>query len=140
MTTEPDGAKCVACGFVTTAPGARCPRCKCLWQTQQQVRGRGVALIVLGGLLSGGMAFLLLWMGSAMHPEISKTSSSFTGTRSDAVFIFGLLGAVLVLGITSFITGVWQVVTGRVSRTLRLTMLAVGLLVLVLAATFYLKS
>ncbi len=140
MTTEPDGGKCVACDFVAANPAGRCPRCNRPWQTTQQVRGRGVALIVLGGLLSGGMAYLLLWMGSAMHPEISKTSNSFTSTRSAAAFIFVILGAILALGITGFITGVWQVVTGRVNRALRIMLLAEGLLVLALALAFYFKS
>ncbi len=144
MTTEPEGGKCVVCGFVTAHPAERCPRCNRPWQTDQQagqqVRGRGVALIVLGALLSVGMAFLLLWMSAALKPEISRTSSSFTGTRSDAVFIFGILGAVLALGITGLITGVWQVVTGRVNRALRITLLVEGLLVLALAATLYLKN
>lgn len=97
-------------------------------------------MIVLGVLLSGGMTGLLLWMVSVMHPEISQTRSSFTGTRSDAAFIFGILGAILVLGITGFITGVWQAVTGRSNRTLTLATLAVGLLALVLATIFYGKS
>ncbi|MBI1761778.1 MAG: hypothetical protein HYR56_10120 [Acidobacteria bacterium] len=140
MTTEPEGGKCVSCGFVTANPAERCPRCNRPWQTDQQVRGRGLALIVLGGLLSGGMTLLLLWVSSAMYPALSQTRSSFNGTRGDAVFIFGILGAVLVLGLTGFIAGVWQVVTGQVNRALRITMLAEGLLVLLLALNFYFKS
>ena len=108
--------------------------------TSQQVRQRGIALIVLGVLLSGGMIFLWLWMFSIMHPEISRASGSFTGTRSDAAFIFGITGAVLVLGITGFITGVYQAVTGRVNQTLRIVTVVVGLLAFVLAAIFYLKN
>lgn len=108
--------------------------------TSQQVRQRGAALIVLGFLLSGGMAFLLLWMASVMHPEISRTSSSFTGTRSDAAFIFGILGTILVLGITSLITGVWQAATGRTNRVLTIATVTVGLLGMALSAVFYLKS
>lgn len=109
-------------------------------QTVQQVRGRGIALMVIGGLLSGGMIYLLLFVASIMHPEITRATSRFTGTRSDAAFIFGILGTILVFGITGFITGVWQVVTGRVNRVLTITMLAVGLLVAALALIFYFKS
>lgn len=108
--------------------------------TTEQVRQRGVVMIVLGVLLSGGMTCLLLWMFSVMHPGISRTSNSFTGTRTDAAYIFGILGTVLVLGITSFVTGVWQIVTGRVSQVLRIAILAVGLLAFALAMIFYLKS
>jgi hypothetical protein len=108
--------------------------------TSQQIRQRGIALVVLGILLLGGMSCLLLWLFSIMHPAISKTSSSFTGTRSDAAFIFGIMSAVLVLGIAGFITGVCQVVTGRVNRALRIATLAMGLLVFALATIFYLKS
>jgi hypothetical protein len=109
-------------------------------QTSQQVRQRGVVMLVLGVLLSGGMSCLLLWMFSVMHPAISRTSSSFTGTRTDATFIFGILGTVLVVGIMGCITGIWQIVTGRVSQMLRIASLAGGLLAFALALIFYLKS
>lgn len=108
--------------------------------TSRQVRQRGIALIVLGIPLSGCMAYLLLWMASILHPEISRTSSSFTGTPGDAAFICGILGAIFVLGITSVITGVWQAVTGRANRALTLAIVAVGLLGMALAAIFYLKN
>jgi hypothetical protein len=106
----------------------------------RRVRIVGAALSVLGAGLSIGMAYLLLVISHAMRPVASGGGGSFTGTPRDATFIYAILGAVLVFGITSTITGVWQIVAGRRSLLLSGAVLLVGLVTVVLVALFQLQG
>jgi hypothetical protein len=117
----------------------RCPKCNRRLQNSQQLRVRGIALVVLGLCLSLGMAYLIWVMAITMRHKVGGPASSFTGTPRDAALIFGILGAVLVFGITSLSTGLWQIAFGRPNRLLSGAVLVLGLVTVVLAVVFSLQ-
>jgi len=88
-------------------------------------------LIVIGAALSIGMAYLLAVVSEAMRR--SGGGGGFTGTPRDAALILAILRAVLVFGITSMITGVWQAIVGRRSLLLSGIVLLLGLVIVALA-------
>jgi len=118
----------------------RCPQCNRGLQTNQQVRLRGMALVVLGGVLFVGMAYLIWVMANIMRHKVGGPTSSFTGTPRDAAFIFGILGVVLVFGFTSLSTGLWLVTFGRPNRLLSGAVLALGLVAVALSVLFWFQK
>ncbi len=140
MTTESAPRKCFSCGFETTSDMSRCPKCNRGLQTSQQVRVRGMALVVLGAGLSAGMAYLIWIIANIMRHPRGGPTSSFTGTPRDATLIFGILSVVLVFGATSLITGLWQVIFRRPNRLLSAAVLVLGLVRVVLVVLFHLKA
>jgi len=98
----------------------------------------GALLSIIGAGLSLGMAYLLVVVGQAMRP--SAGGGSFTGTPRDTTYFYAILGAVLVFGITSLITGVWQVIVGRRSLLLSAVVLLMGLATVVLVVLFQLQG
>jgi hypothetical protein len=140
MTTEAAPRKCFSCGFETTSAIRRCPECNRGLRTSQQVRVLGMVLVVIGAGLSAGMAYLIWIIANIMRNRGGGAASSFTGTPRDAAFIFGILGLVLAIGVTSVSTGLWQVIFGRPNRLLSMTALALGLVTVALAVLFQLKG
>jgi len=140
MMAEAPTRKCFSCGFETTDAISRCPKCNRRLQTTQQLRARGVALAVIGAGLSGGMAYLILVIGNIMRHKPGEQASSFTGTPQQATLIFGVLGAVLVFGIASLITGLWQIIFGRPNRLLSGAVLVLGLVIVVIAVMFSMQK
>lgn len=138
--TEAAPRKCFSCGFESTAPVKRCPKCNRGLRTRQQIRATGIVLLVLGTGLSGGMAYLIWVIANIMRHKSNGSTSSFTGTPRDAAYIFGILGMVLVFGITSLSTGLWQIIIGRPNRLLSGAVLVLGLVLVVLAVVFGLQS
>jgi uncharacterized membrane protein len=100
----------------------------------------GMVLVVIGAGLSAGMAYLIWIIANIMRNRGGGAASSFTGTPRDAAFIFGSLGLVLAIGVTSVSTGLWQVIFGRPNRLLSMTALALGLVTVALAVLFQLKG
>ena len=109
----------------------RCPGCHRSFITSTRVRVVGALLIVIGAALSIGMAYLLAVVSEAMRR--SGGGGGFTGTPRDAALILAILRAVLVFGITSMITGVWQAIVGRRSLLLSGIVLLLGLVIVALA-------
>ena len=138
MTTAPSSYRCGSCGFEAPGQLARCPRCNRASPPSGRVRVVGALLSIIGAGLSLGMAYLLVVVGQAMRP--SAGGGSFTGTPRDATYITAILGAVLVFGITSLITGLWQVIVGRRSLLLSAVVLLVGLATVVLVVLFQLQG
>jgi hypothetical protein len=128
-----DFTKCWNCGFETYRLVASCERCGATMQSRRWARRYGAVLLVIGLLLSAGMAILLQAMlPTLLHPGVQMSGSTFTGSAAMANFVILLLGTVLVFGLTSLGYGAYQVVTGKRSRTVVRAMLAiVGALYLV---------
>ena len=54
------------------------------------------------------------------------STTSFSGTRMEAVMIFGILGIVWVFGLTSLAGGIWQARHGRRNKKLTAIILWLG--------------
>ena len=136
MAAEPSSNRCGSCGVEVAGRPERCPSCHRRFVTSTQVRVSGVLLSVIGAALSVAMAYLLVVVAQAMRPSGSAARGAFTGTPRDATLIFAILGGVLALGVTSLVTGVWQVTVGRRSLLLSALVLVLGLVVAALAILF----
>lgn len=111
---------CFRCDFESPDPGlTRCPRCRRPMLTGREVRGRGWVLAVLGTFLAAFMA-VLTWVVYDVMDQTGRpgATSSFTGTRTQAFFIFLLFGAVFLFGVASLANGVHQIRSGRRNRGL----------------------
>jgi len=69
------------------------------------------------------MGYISLWAIDAAG------KGRFTGTQQEKLLIFGLFGVLLTFGFWSFVTGLWQVVTGRRNKILAWLVVGLGLLI-----------
>ena len=122
---------CNRCGAETDEPLGNCPRCGRRLHKTSTVRALGWVLVVLGGLLSAFMAWLVVFFTRLIeHSDEPGATTRFTGTASDATFAYGVFAVVLALGLTFVLAGVWQIVYGRRNKKLVFVALA-------LSAVFY---
>lgn len=84
--------------------------------------GTGAFLVAL----IGGVAFLMI------RVMTGQTADRFSGSTSDAVFIFGVLYLVALLGGAAIAAGVWQLRYGRRNRKLALFVLGLGFMFFIL--------
>ena len=100
----------------------------------------GMALVIIGAGLSAGMAYLILVIANIMRERGRGLTTAFTGTPREAGLIFGILGLVLVIGLTSMSTGLWQVIFGRPNRLLSMAVLVTGLVTVGLTVFFWFQG
>ena len=83
------------------------------------IRRRGWVLIVIGPLLSGGIAALAAVVASLVNrPTPPGGLPSYTGSHALLVDTFELFGLLFVFGLVSLANGVYQVRHSRQSRPL----------------------
>lgn len=122
---------CERCRFETAEPLGNCPTCGKALRKTSTVRALGWVLVVLGGLLSAFMAWLVVFFTRLIaHADEPGATTRFTGTASDITFAYSVFGVVLALGLTFVLAGAWQIVYGRRNKKLVFVALA-------LAAVFY---
>lgn len=106
-----------------------CPQCRGSMQKSSTIRRSGWVLVCTGSFLILLMAGLTVIMANIMlNPGDSRTSSHFTGTSQDAMFMFGVFGLVFAIGFASLAAGIWQVKYGK--RNMKLTIAVLGLAIL----------
>lgn len=132
-------SSCFSCGHVTNETGGKCPNCGRRLRTAKQVRRLGwmqlligVFLIGLMGTITYNLAPLLLQAGE------SAGGARFTGTPQQAQLILALFGMVLLFGLGSLVSGVWQIRTGRRNKWLFIMMVA--LFLVLIGFSWYLRS
>ena len=135
-------SSCYSCGNITNEVGDKCPKCGKRLRTAKQVRRLGwlqlligVFLVGLMGTITYSLAPLLLQAGESAG---SSSSARFTGTTQQAQLILALFGMVLVFGLGSIVSGVWQIKTGR--RNKWLFILMVALFLILIGFSWYLRS
>jgi hypothetical protein len=120
-----DLSSCWSCGYQTYQFRSTCPQCGAGLLSRRWSRRFGTILIVLGLALTVGMIVLLAKLSPLLlHPGTSVGGTRFTGTRAQALMIWGVLSAVLAFGATTTAYGVWQAATGRRNRNVAFAMLA----------------
>ena len=96
-------------------------------QTSVEIRVRGFLMVVLGGCLVAFMGYISLWMLTPAG-DGGPGHSRFTGTHEQMLMIAGLFGLIIVLGLISFITGLWQLILGRRNRLFVRAIVGLGIL------------
>jgi hypothetical protein len=133
-----DISACVFCGYETHRFVSHCPRCGHGVQSRRWSRRFGAALAVCGLLISAGMGAVLFTMTPLLlRPGVSVGGTRFSGTPTQAILIFGLLVAILTLGVATTLYGLWQTRTGRRDRRVIYFAMALALALLVTAWAIY---
>ncbi len=79
------------------------------------VKLRGCILVVLGPLLSVGMAWLIYWLTMTIQHH---TASTWNGDMQITAQAFGIFWSVLVFGLAAFAAGVSLLWRGRIGPVL----------------------
>lgn len=97
------------------------------------IRRRGWLLLLIGLFLIGLMGTITfnLAPGLLFPGETLADGSRFTGTAEQAQFIFGIFALVIMFGVMSATSGLWQIVTGRRNKTLVVVMLVLFVALLI---------
>ena len=103
---------CFKCGFQAVTAEKHCRKCKRKLQTSRSIRIRGILLVLCGGFLVAFMGYILVWMLDAFR-NTDALHARFTGTHEQMLLILGLCGTVILFGVISFATGLYQAILGR---------------------------
>ena len=125
---------CPQCRFRPRQWVNDCPQCGGVIESPQRVRTMGWVAVVLGVLLSVGMAALMVVVGGLFR------GPGFTGDASMVAFVYGVLGLILLLGIASAATGTWQVRRGTRNPRMAAAVLMLGLAYVVALAVYSLRT
>lgn len=128
MTSTDQMRLCYKCDYATTQPLKVCPQCgQQQFRTAGQIRTLGWVLAVIGAGLTIFMAWLSVVVGQViLLPNLPGTTARFTGGPSMVLFIVGIFGVVLAIGIASFLAGVFQIRNGRRNKSLVKVMLVLA--------------
>lgn len=109
---------CFGCGRSAAEPADKCPKCGRRLLTAKQVRRLGWVQFAAGLFLVGMMGAVTYYVAPMMlRPGVETAGGSrFTGTAGQALTIFVLFGLVIFFGLTSMVSGLYQVKTGRRNR------------------------
>jgi len=133
-------SSCYSCGHVTSEVAAKCPKCGKRLRTAKQVRRLGWLQLLIGIFLVGLMGTITYNLAPLMFPvgETQSNGARFTGTPEQAQLILGLFGMVIVFGLGSILSGLWQIKTGRRNKWLFIIM--VVLFVALILFSWFLRS
>jgi len=106
---------CPACGHQFRFGLDTCPRCTHRLAVSPTYRAWGILFLITGNALCLVMTFLF-WSAAriVLHTGQPGATSSFSGTRAQAVMVLGILAAVLAIGLLMVGGGAYALVRGRV--------------------------
>lgn len=110
------------CNYTTSEVLTRCPKCGQRLITPQTFKLLGWLLLFLGGLLALAAVSLTILVAPRL-PEVR-------GGLSGRLFILGVFGFLLAVGLTFMTAGLWQVLFGKRSQSL----VALGIVLLLALA------
>lgn len=115
------------CSFQTHEPIHKCLKCgRPIWTTNQ-------FRLISSLLIFCGLFFILLGGGliyAVASIDNNSSGTRFTGSEAQKIFILGIFGVMIAIGLSVLAAGLWQVIFGRANRRLiyiLLTLFMVGL-------------
>ena len=102
---------CYKCNYEGITPNKQCPRCSRFLYTQARIRVLGAVLIFLGGFIAVMMAAIIFFVFNIASGNAQ--GQRFTGDEMQLLFVLGILGLTLAVGVSFMIAGLWQVIFGR---------------------------
>jgi MFS family permease len=136
-----ESSSCFSCGHVTNEVVTQCPKCGKRLRTARQVRRLGWMQLAIGMFLVGLMGTITYNVAPLLLPPPVAPAAGgarFTGTPEQAQMILGLFAMVIVFGLGSIVSGLWQIKTGRRNKWLFIIM--VVLFVVLIFFSWYLRS
>ncbi len=125
--------KCSQCNQLTHSWANNCVHCNHPFQAPARIRSLGWVLLSFGILLSAGMVYLIVLIaGIIRHSNDPDAATRFAGDEFVAAMVFGVLGMVLMFGITSTVSGAWQIKHGTRNPKLARLMLVLGAIMILI--------
>ena len=123
------------CGYSMEGRAATCPKCGRKMSSSRTVRIYGTVLVLCGLFLLGLMGTITWTMWPMLMQPGAETAggSRFTGTADDAEMILWLFALVMLFGLVSLMTGLWQVTTGRRNRWVAIASLGLAAILILYA-------
>jgi hypothetical protein len=133
------------CGEVYEGTERFCPTCRNVSVPQKRIRRNGVVALACGIFLTGMMVILTSMLGPTLLAAGQDIDgSTFSGSKSDAMVVLALFGALGAFGVVAMVAGVYQLRYGRQNWRLFGGMLAVlvviGVIVWLIDGGFVLKG
>jgi dipeptide/tripeptide permease len=125
------------CATVVEGRVSICPKCGGPMRDVSDSAVRGIVMLVCGVLLVGMMGWIL-WTqtDSMLNPGVEAADgSTFTGTAKEAQSFLALFAVVMLLGLTSFINGIFFIVKRRQSGVF--IAISLGLAAILMALTYF---
>jgi len=125
---------CPKCSFEANTAETKCPRCGRILMTQTKIRTLGILIAFLGAFIAAMMAYILSYVYGSINQ--SNESLKFTGTETQALYIYAILGLTFTAGIFFVFTGLWQIIFGRRNRILVWISILIIIVVVILSIIF----
>lgn len=124
---------------MTTGPVDKCQRCGKLG-TAGQVRRHGWVQLACGIILTGLMGAVTYNVGPLMLRPGQEAAGGerFTGTAGQALLILGIFGLVIMFGLTTIVSGLYQMKTGR--RNSRIFVIMLVLFGVLMAVSWLIRA
>lgn len=126
MATKISQCKALMCNTVADAEAVACPKCGGKMTRSSAIRGKGIALTICGGAIVAMIGYAALYFVPLMVDPNAGGTTQFNGTPEEARMIVGVVCFVLLFGVFALINGIFQIVTGRRSRTATVVAMALG--------------
>ncbi len=111
------------CNYKTNQPLSHCPECGRPLLNTQTYRLLGLALAFIGGLLAIAGASLLIFAAPRL-----------VGGMGVKLFVWGIFGFLLAIGLMIMTAGLWQVLFGKRSQSLMTIVIALLITIMLIAA------
>ena len=85
-------------------------------------------MVVIGLILVGMMSYILLWALAAFS-NTNTLNARFTGTEQQKMLILFLFGILILFGLASCVTGLWQLIFGRRNKIFVWSMYGMAVLI-----------
>jgi MFS family permease len=131
-----------ACRLTVAGSVDKCPKCGTRMRTPSTVRKLGWFLLALGTFLVVMMGIVTFNMAGPMaNPGTEMGGSTFTGDESQGHMILALFAGVIVFGLGTMASGIYQIRTGQRSKWIVIgtLVMAAGLFLLAYLTTRSLK-
>ncbi len=135
---QPEFRSCFKCRFEGNIAQDICPQCGKRLFTATNVRWRGFFLALIGLFLSGFMAAVAFFVSTLLMGAMNNPDSArkINNESSMLLMIYGIFGLVILMGMTSILMGIWQMVFGKRNRFLIWIFFALIFLTLFVGAVF----
>ena len=130
-------SRCVSCDYQTTEKEKKCPKCGRRMRTAAQARRLGWFQIVLGTFLVALMG-LITYVVSRAVLESGRPGAgvTYTGTRSDLMFAYGIFAVVTAIGVVSIAGGIMTIRYGKTNKLILFLIIALAVVFFFLAMAF----
>jgi MFS family permease len=122
---------CYKCSYETHEVVKQCPQCGQRLRTAREVRVLGWIQLLLGLFLVGMMGTISFYVAPILLQAGLPGGDRFTGTPQQALMILGLFSLVIMFGLTSIVSGLWQIKTGRRNKWIFIFMMGLVIVLLV---------